>query len=313
MAESDFVEAVVIDRKLVADEVARIDLRLSGYRELDAWTPGAHIDIRLPTGAVRQYSLIGDASDLPTLSIAVLREDSGRGASRWLHQELTEGQVLKVRGPFNHFPLVPASRYTFVAGGIGITPLLPMVRAAAAAGLPWRVLYAGRSRSRLAFVEHLTAMGDVTVFASDEGRRLDLSRLAPASGEAVYACGPARMLNEVVEHARTWNSATLHLERFEPVEATPRAFEGIFHVDLEASQLELAIPPERSILDVVEEAGVFVLSSCREGTCGTCETFVLEGTVDHHDSVLTAEQRAANDRMMICVSRSATPRLRLDL
>lgn len=274
---------------------------------LPAWTPGAHVDLAIPGAPVRQYSLCGDPGD-PRYRIAVLREDDSRGGSRAVHERLRPGDEVTLRGPRNHFALEPAAEYLFVAGGIGITPVLPMVRAAAAAEARWRVLYLGASRTRLAFLDELAALegGEVAVFARDEGVRADLAREIGAHPDAaVYACGPARMLEQVaglVPEA----SGRLHLEYFTApvVEYAPG---GPFAVRLALTGVELTVEPDQSVLEVMRSAGVDVLSDCEEGICGSCETGVLEGEVEHRDHVLTLQEKAANDCLMVCVSRAACP------
>jgi ferredoxin-NADP reductase len=299
----------------IADDIVRVDLVRADGTPFPEWRPGAHVDLLLPIGVERQYSLCGDPADRATWTIGVLREQDGRGGSDWVHDSLAAGATLRVRGPWNHFALADAERYRFVAGGIGITPLLPMIRAAAASGADWTLDYAGRTASRMAFVPELAALAAdrVRLHVADEGRRLDLGSLAPQPGELVYACGPARLLDELAERSADWPPATLHVERFEAKPLAEPVLHESFEVELLLSGETVTVPPDRTVLEVVEEAGVFVLSSCREGTCGTCETVVVEGEVDHRDSILSPEEQRASDRMMICVSRAACPRLVLEL
>lgn len=306
---------VVRAKTMVADRVVRIDLTREDDERFPEWRPGAHVDLLLPIGVERQYSLCGDPGDPRTWSIAVLREPDGRGGSAWVHGELEPGARLRVRGPRNHFELADAAGYRFVAGGIGITPILPMIRAVAASGADWSLDYAGRDIAHLAFVPELVALGGdrVRLHVAAEGSRLDLGTLAPGEGERVFACGPARLIDELAARAEAWSPSTLHVERFEAKPLTEPVRHDAFEVELAVSGETLIVPEGRSVLEVVEEAGVFVLSSCREGTCGTCETVVLEGEVDHRDSILSPEEQAANDRMMICVSRAACRRLVLEL
>jgi ferredoxin-NADP reductase len=300
-----------------AEGVVVLDLREPAGAPLPAWEPGAHVDLRLPNGLTRQYSLCGDPADRSVWRIGVLREPDGRGGSEHVHTELHEGVPVDVSGPRNHFELVPSPRYLFIAGGIGITPILPMLTAAERAGAGWELHYGGRSRRSMAFLESLEdATGNrVTLHPQDEVGLIDLDRIlgTPREGTLVYCCGPEPLLQAVERHCAAWPAGTLHLERFAPKDVDEPVLSGAFEVELAASGLTLTVPPERSILEVVEEAGVGVLSSCQEGTCGTCETGVLEGAVDHRDSLLTPEEQAANDTMFICVSRAACPRLVLDL
>ncbi|MDO9397492.1 MAG: PDR/VanB family oxidoreductase [Herbiconiux sp.] len=322
------IDVVVADVRPVATDVVLLTLRAVSGELLPAWAPGAHLDVLVQPGVERQYSLCGDPADRTQYRVAVLREPDGRGGSEHLHAHVAPGSTLRIRGPLNHFELsVPppgtplAPSYVFVAGGIGITPVLPMIRAVEAAGMPWELHYAGRSLERMPFVDELvTEYGSrVSVYTPDSpSGRLDLSSLSGGSISrpvAVYCCGPARMLTELeaVASAARWPSGALHLERFEAREMTEPVRHEAFTVELALSGLEVSVPPDRSILDVAEEAGVLVLSSCREGTCGTCETPVISGEVDHRDSVLTPDEQEANEVMMICVSRAACPRLVLEL
>lgn len=313
------LDLVVVRRRAVARDVDAFTLALSDGGALPAWLPGAHVDLLLPDGALggavqRQYSLCGDPADAVAWTIAVLREDSGRGGSAWIHANLAPGAAVRARGPWNHFALVEATGYRLVAGGIGITPLLSMISAAHAAGVPWTLDYAGRSRATMAFVGEIESYGGaVHVHAADEGGRLDIGALAPAKGELVFACGPKRMLEALDLVASAWAPGTLHVERFEAREVGEPMLHETFEVEFALTGVTLQVDPTTSILEAAEAAGAFVLSSCREGTCGTCETVVLKGEVDHRDSILTDAERTQNDRMMVCVSRAACPRLVLEL
>ncbi|MGY1828506.1 PDR/VanB family oxidoreductase [Blastococcus sp. SYSU DS0541] len=307
-----------VDRRTTgAEGVVVLDLRAADGRDLPAWSAGAHVDLCLPGGLTRQYSLCGDAADRSVWRIAVLREPESRGGSAHVHDALVEGAEVEVRGPRNHFPLVPAPRYVFVAGGIGITPILPMVDAAEAAGAEWELHYGGRSRRSMAFLQALEeATGSrVTLHPQDEVGLIDLDALlaVPRPGTLVYCCGPEPLLAAVEQRCRQWPEGSLHLERFAPKDVGEPVLTDAFEVELAVSGLALTVPPGKSVLEVVEEAGVSVLSSCQEGTCGTCETAVLSGAVDHRDSLLTPAEQAANDTMFICVSRAACPKLVLEL
>jgi cytochrome P450/ferredoxin-NADP reductase len=313
----EFEADVRVERKdEVADGVVALTLREIAGRVLPAWAPGAHVDLILDGAPTRQYSLCGDPTDRHVWRLGILRDEAGGGGSRYVHDRLRSGDVVRVRGPRNNFELAGAPRYQFIAGGIGITPILPMIAAASRAGADWRLLYGGRRRASMAFLPELAPYGDrVTVAPQDETGLLDLDSLlgAPRPGTLVYCCGPEPLLAAVEERCRTWPSRSLYVERFSarPLNAPVRA--EAFDVELARSGLTLTVSPDRSILDVVEAAGVGVLSSCAEGTCGTCETAVLGGRPDHRDSVLTDAERQAGNCMMICVSRSCTARLVLDL
>ncbi|GIJ76222.1 Ferredoxin-NADP reductase [Micromonospora phaseoli] len=313
--ESPCAELVVAGRDQVATNVVVLTLLRPDGGDLPGWTPGAHVDLELGADLVRQYSLCGDPADRTALHVAVQLEPDGRGGSRQVHERLKPGATVRVRGPRNNFELVPAQRYLFIAGGIGITPIRPMVAAADAAGADWRLVYGGRSRATMAFAAGLREKyGDrVSLYPQDETGLLDLDGLlAPPCDGLVYCCGPEPLIDAVQQRCRAWPPGTLHVERFTPV-AIADGDETAVEVELARTGRTLTVPPGTSILAAVEAAGVQVLSSCREGTCGTCETPVLAGVPEHRDSLLTEEERAVGDTMMICVSRSRTPRLTLEL
>lgn len=309
-------DLVVAGRTLLADGVLALDLVSHNGRDLPGWTPGSHVDVVLRPGLERQYSLCGDVADRSRWRIAVLREDGGTGGSVALHDEVEVGQRLRLRGPRNHFvfEVTPGTRYRFVAGGIGITPLRAMVAAADAAGADWTLDYAGRSRSRMAFVDELLAAHPdrVRLHVGDEGDRLDVAALDVDAATAVHACGPAKLLDALESAAGGWAGA-LHVERFEAKEFGAPVWPGPFEVELALTGTTVVVEPGVSVLDAVAGAGVDVLSSCRVGTCGTCETPVLEGELEHRDSVLSPAEQADGTVMMVCVSRAAGPRLVLDL
>ncbi|NMO91610.1 PDR/VanB family oxidoreductase [Actinomycetospora sp. TBRC 11914] len=295
--------------------VVGLELRREDGGELPPWEPGAHVDLVLGPDLVRQYSLCGDPADRTRYDVAVLREEHGRGGSAHVHDELAEGDTVTLRGPRNHFALVDADRYVFVAGGIGITPLRPMVHRLAAAGVPWTLAYGGRTRDRMAFREELGALAEVSLVPEDELGLLDLEALLgdPQEDVAVYCCGPEPLLQAVEAACKAWPAGALHVERFA---AKPGAADGPnegFEVEARRSGVMVTVSPQESIVEALEAAGVEVETSCREGTCGTCETTVLEGEPDHRDSLLTDEERAEGATMMICCGRCRSPRLVLDL
>ncbi|MCP9977714.1 PDR/VanB family oxidoreductase [Actinomadura madurae] len=263
----------------------------------------------------RQYSLCGDRWDARTYRVGVLREQGGRGGSAFVHDELREGDRVSIGGPRNNFRLVPSERYLFIAGGIGITPLLPMVRQAEMLGAGWRLLYGGRSLASMAFLDELEAFGDrVTAVPQDREGLLDLAAwLGPPDPDTkVYCCGPAPLLDAVEARCSAWPRGLLRTERF-----VARDFGAVrdepFELLLARSGVSLTVRPGQSVLDAAGGAGVSVLSSCRQGLCGTCETPVLEGEPDHRDSILDDGEREAGDCMFVCVSRSRSDRLVLDL
>lgn len=310
-------QVFVHEKTLVAHDVALLELRAVDGGNLPEWEPGAHIDVVIHDELARQYSLCGDPSDRSSWKIAVLREEDGRGGSRHLHDEVKAGSTLTVRCPRNHFELVPSPSYLFIAGGIGITPLVPMISAAEAAGAQWTLVYVGRTRASMAFATELEAAhpGKVKIFARDETERPPLAEIlaAPDSQLQVYTCGPSSLLESIELAMHAWPPSALHLEHFSPKELTEPILSTAFEVELTKTGITVQVSPDQSILDAVRDAGLRVLSSCQEGTCGTCETTVISGEVDHRDSLLTPEEQAANESMMICVSRAACPRLVLEL
>lgn len=307
-----------------AQDVISVHLVRPGGGELAPWSPGAHLDLLLPSGLVRQYSLCGDPLDKECYRVAVLREAEGRGGSRELHDSDLVGREIGVRGPRNHFRLVEAPSYLFLAGGIGITPLLAMARDVSRRGLPWRLVYGGRSRATMAFVDELLSLpgGQLELVPQDEVGLLPLDEIlgqTPATA-AVYACGPEPMLRAVEQACdRHLPPGVLHIERFSssktgPPDAVPAPTESEdFDVVLQRTGVTVSVPPDRTILEVVREVVPDVLSSCEEGFCGACETTVLEGVPEHRDTILTDEERERSGTMMICVGRSCSKRLVLDL
>lgn len=343
-----------------ADGVVSLELVDPSGADLPAWAPGAHVDIVLPSRLVRQYSLCGRPDDRSSYRIAVLRDDHGKGGSREIHESVLVGKEVQIRGPRNHFKLGEADEYLFVAGGIGITPILTMIRHLDEQGYAYRLVYGGRSRATMAFQKELNAIGgDVDYVPLDEAGQLDLDAiLDPVSPwTAVYACGPEGLLR-AMEKACAARELSLHVERFGTAPprtpaagavaagvvaggvvaggagvggaapgmpgagaaatagATPEvagAGDGSFAVELRATGLVLDVPPDRTILEVVREHLPQVISSCEEGFCGACETPVLAGEPDHRDAVLDEHEKAANETMMICISRCQGSKLVLDL
>ncbi|MEU3026167.1 PDR/VanB family oxidoreductase [Streptomyces incarnatus] len=298
---------LVTAHETIADGV--VQLRLEGA-ELPRWTPGAHLDLVLPSGLVRQYSLCGDPEDTSAYTVATRLVEDGRGGSREVHEQLAEGMELEVRGPRNRFPLAKAPSYVFVVGGIGITPVLPMLRA-----LPedaqWRLLYCGRNRASMPFLDEVGELaGDrLTLVAEDEDGRPDLDALfaGVAPGTAVYCCGPEGLMEAVAK--RVPEGATLHLERFAP--RTPAGGDTAFEVELRRSGRTVSVPADSTVLAAVRRELPGTVYSCEQGFCGTCQQRVLEGEVEHRDELLTDAERA--DSMLICVSRARGERLVLDL
>lgn len=314
MAKEPSFRARIAERQDRAEGVVALGLE-SLDTALPSWAPGAHIDFAADGGQERQYSLCGDPGDPDRWRIAVLDVADGRGGSRWIHENVRAGDEVTVTGPRNHFAFEDAPSYQFVAGGIGITPILPMIRAAEQAGAEWRLAYGGRTRSSMAFLDELEVYGDrVVVLPQDEVGLLDLPAILgdPVPGRAVYACGPEPLLAALEDAMASRDGERLHLERFSPkgpVDASGDAFE----VEVASTGARVTVGEGVSIIDALADAGVDVDFSCREGTCGTCETGVLGGVPEHRDSILTSDERKANDCMMICVGRCRSGPLVLDL
>ncbi|KQU04612.1 cytochrome [Rhodococcus sp. Leaf7] len=308
--------ARVAGRREVADGIVELTLSDPAGATLPSWTAGAHVDLVLDNGLERQYSLCGSATDTSSWTVAVLREPNGRGGSAYVHDILVDGATVRVRGPRNNFRLLPSPRYLFIAGGIGITPILPMIDAAEAVGAEWSLLYGGRSRESMAFLDRLEGDPRVTVWPQDDKGLLDLASALgmPLPDTLVYACGPGALLDAVEERCAAWPDGSLHIERFaakkvEPAEGALDSFE----VECSRSGVTVSVPAGVSVFDAVERAGVDVLGSCMEGVCGTCEVDVLAGTPDHRDSILTASEHERGTTMMPCVSRSLSAKLILDM
>ncbi|MFF8843828.1 PDR/VanB family oxidoreductase [Streptomyces sp. NPDC015127] len=303
--------ALITERTHPADGVVRLRLEAAG---LPAWQPGAHIDLVLPSGLVRQYSLCGDPAAPGTYTIAARLVENGRGGSREVHEQLRVGQEVEIRGPRNRFPLTAASSYVFVVGGIGITPVLPMLRSLAASGADWRLLYGGRSRATMPFLDELAELGGaegrLTVVAEDTSGLPDVAAFLDGTpdGSAVYCCGPDPLMRTVERLLPA--SCTLHLERFAPGPAAASAG-GPFDVELRRTGRTVRVAAGRSVLAAVREELPDVPYSCEQGFCGTCRQRVLEGEVDHRDELLTEAERERS--MLLCVSRCHGGRLILDL
>jgi ferredoxin-NADP reductase len=313
-------DLVVRRRHQAADGVVVLDLVDPQADTLPAWEPGAHVDLMLKEELVRQYSLCGDPSDGNVWRVGVLLDPQSRGGSRHVHEHLAEGASVRVRGPRNHFPLVDSPRYLFIAGGIGITPIMPMIESAQRAGSDWTLIYLGRSRTTMAFAGELSdAYGDrVQLWPDDEKGRFDLGAALnePTDRTLVYCCGPEPLLSAVEQSCGHWPEGSLRIERFAAKAPAPDAgAEALdsFQVVCQRSAVTVDVSADVSILEALEDADIPILSSCLDGICGTCQATVVEGTPDHRDSMLTDAERASGNTILTCVSRSRTERLVLDL
>lgn len=305
---------LTLEEKLeLADGV--VELKFKARSTLPPWEPGSHIDLLLGPDLARQYSLCSDPQDRRYLRVAVLREPESRGGSAFVHEELEEGREIQIRGPRNNFPLVEAPRYQFIAGGIGITPILCMIRELDRRGADWHLLYGGRRRDSMAYLKELEQYGDrVRLQPQDVDGILDLDSVlgAPRDDTAVYCCGPEVLLDAVEAKCEAWPAGSLHVERFAPKASAADQIDTEFDVEFARSGVTATVPAGVSILDVATQQGVFALRSCSEGICGTCETVILEGEADHRDSLLSDDDKEQGC-FMPCVSRACSSKLVLDL
>lgn len=321
-AERDRTMQLVVGERNVESmdgSVVSFVLQHADGSALPRWWPGAHLDLHLPSGLMRTYSLCGDHRDLTRYRIAVRRLPDGGGGSIEVHDVLTVGAKVAVRGPRNAFPFAPpgdgsdARQVRFVAGGIGITPILAMITAAEARGIDWSLVYAGRTAESLPFLDEIAQFDDRVVVLTDERNGLPTAASLLAGveeGDAVYCCGPPPLIEIVRDAVRELPDTELHIERFS---AAPVVDGEPFEVELAVSGGIVQIPAERTVLDTVRQGRPQVAYSCQQGFCGTCRVRVISGDVDHRDVILTDEQHAAGD-MLICVSRAtAGSRLVLDL
>jgi ferredoxin-NADP reductase len=299
-----------------APGILSYELRPPEGGELSPFTAGAHIDLTLPNGLVRSYSLVNPQSERHRYVIVVQKDRASRGGSKWVHENFRAGDIVTVNGPRNNFALDEAvEKSIFIAGGIGITPILSMIERLSALGRDWQLIYCSRNRSGTAFLESLEKKPQVRFNFDEEpgGKILDIAavvKAAPANAH-LYCCGPLPMLEAFEEATKDLARERVHVEYFTAKE--PPAVEGGFKVVLAKSGREFTVPPGKTILDALLDAGLDIPYSCKEGVCGTCETKVREGVPDHRDLVLTEEEHASNKTMMICCSGSKSEKLVLDL
>ena len=311
----------LIDVRVSATRYAARDTNIYEFAPLDGkplppYEPGAHIDLHLPNGLIRQYSLIRPEPDPSSYAVTVKRDPASRGGSRCVHDELRVGRTLKISAPRNNFPLVEnASHVVLLAGGIGITPIWCMVQRLHKLGRSWKLYYACRSRADTAFLQPLEAMGHTHFHFDDENgdRVLDIKPIiTEAPREAhLYCCGPTPMLKAFEAATADWPRAHIHVEYFTPKQEADR--KGGFVVELARSGQEFVIPEGKTILQVLLDAGVDVDYSCELGICGACEQRVISGTPEHRDAILTEEEQASNTKVMICCAGCKSERLVLDL
>lgn len=316
-AASDPVAMRLTAITYAAEQVNLYEFRPVSGGPVARFTAGAHVDLHLPNGFVRQYSIANSEDERHRYVLGVKREAAGRGGSRLIHDELRVGTVLHVGEPRNNFQLVETAPHSvLIAGGIGVTPIVSMVARLRTLGRSWELHYAVRRRSEAAFLDELSAGGGPIHLHVDEERGgvLDVARLLGAAPQEahLYCCGPTAMLDAFTAAASSRPPSSVHLEHFAATVPSP-AVEGGFIVELARSKLQVVIPSGQTILEALRARGVTVPSSCEQGICGSCETRVLAGKPDHRDLLLSDEEKAANEFMMICCSGSKSAVLVLDL
>jgi len=315
------LDVVVTARTNEALDICSYVLSAVDGGSLPAFTAGAHIDVHLPGGLIRQYSLCNPPGERDRYQIGVLKDPGSRGGSQCMHEQIHVGERLRISEPRNHFPLVAEARRSLLfAGGIGITPLLCMAQRLADNGEDFELHYCARSARHAAFLERLAAPAferKVTVHFDDmAATRLDAARVlaAPEPGAHLYVCGPGGFMQHILDTATAqgWAPGQLHREYFAAAPVEPQA-QGHFCVKLASSGDVFDIGPDETVVQVLERHGVDIPISCEQGVCGTCLTGVLEGVVDHRDLFLTEAEQAANDQFTPCCSRAKSPLLVLDL
>lgn len=317
-----WIEVVIATKELETDDIVRLELQDPAGNPLPAFTAGAHVDLEVTPELIRQYSLCNSPGERHRYVLGILRETHSRGGSHAVHDRLQPGQTIRIRAPRNHFALDPtASSYILFAGGIGVTPMLAMAEDLASSGKPFELHYCTRSKTRAAFVQRLNSatFSSRVQFHHDDGpadQRLDINRVLADRNHTthIYVCGPAPFIEFVLNQARSrgWHESALHREFFAPA-TTAAAPGGEFEIQLRSTGAVLTVPPDSTIVQVLEQAGITVEVSCEQGVCGTCLTRVLEGEPEHRDVFLTDAEHRRNDQMTLCCSRAKSRRLLLDL
>lgn len=311
----------VVNKTQEAEDIVSLELASTDGKTLPSFSAGAHIDVNVPGGLTRQYSLLNDSGEQHRYVIGVLRDPESRGGSTAIHDKVNVGDVLQISEPKNHFPLVKSQRSVLFAGGIGVTPILCMARRLSAINADFEMHYCARSPERMAFKGDIesSAFADQVKFHFDNGddaQKLKLEEVIaqPQVGTHIYVCGPTGFIDYVVNTAKAkgWAAEQVHLEYFGAAEVDTSDDES-FDVKIASTGQTFTVPADKSITQVLDENDVFVPVSCEEGVCGTCLVRVLEGEPEHRDLYLTDAEHAANDQMTPCCSRSKSPVLVLDL
>lgn len=305
-----------------AVDICTFELVSADGGPLPAFSAGSHIDVHIPNGMTRQYSLCNDPTESDRYIIGVLKDPATRGGSKAIHELVTEGDVLQISAPRNHFPLAhEAKRSVLLAGGIGVTPILCMAERLAITGAEFEMHYCARSKERAAFLGRIakSAFARRVLFHFDDGapeQKLDIVAVLakPQAGTHLYVCGPKGFMDAALNAARAagWPEAQLHYEFFAAEVIRFESDEG-FKVKLAGSGRTIVVPKNKTVVEALAAAGVEVQTSCEQGICGTCLTRVLEGVPDHRDMYMTSEERAKNDQFTPCCSRSKSGMLVLDL
>ena len=312
----------VARKAMIATDICTLELETTDGSALPAFSAGSHIDVHLPGGITRQYSLCNDSKETHRYMIGVLRDPASRGGSSTVHDGVQEGQTLQISTPKNHFPLASDAKHSLLlAGGIGVTPLLCMAERLANMGANFQMHYCTRSEERTAFMQRIrqSSFARQVHFHHDDGaamQKLDMAALleTPQPGLHIYVCGPKGFMDAALTLARAagWPAEQLHYEFF-GAEVAKSDTDASFAVKLASSGRIVLVPHDMTVAQALAKAGVEVQTSCEQGVCGTCLTRVLEGEPDHKDAYLTPEEQAANDQFTPCCSRSKTPVLVLDL
>jgi vanillate monooxygenase ferredoxin subunit len=321
MTQASMLEVRIAKRALDAVDIVALELAPVAGRALPSFSAGAHIDVEIAPGLVRQYSLCNDPGETDRYVIGVLRDPNSRGGSAAVHDRLAVGQLIRIGAPRNHFALVPARRYVLIAGGIGVTPILCMAERLARDAAVFEMHYCSRSPDRTAFMARIRAssFADRVHFHHDDGepaQRLDLPAVLarPTADTHLYVCGPGGFIDFVCGGAKAhgWSAAQIHFEHF-AAPAPAASQDDSFEVRIASSGQTIVVPPGQSVAEALRRHRIDVPVSCEQGVCGTCLTRVLDGEPDHRDLYLTDEEKRQNDQFLPCCSRARSKRLVLDL